>query len=1076
MRATASKVGPRRGGCLLALLLGAGPAVAAGAADDRLPLTPGTSLERRIAGAQSHVYLVPGRERPLLFEVEQLGIDLVLEVAGPEGGSTSDTPGLRWGPETVLLAAAGEVRVEVHPKEPGAFGGRYRLRLEALSEGESLPALTALCRAGRKSDRREARAALEEALARFRERGELRREAQCLTALGSLAAQERELKAALASYGEAAGLWRELGERALEAAARNELGLTRLYTGELDSAREALSTALARWEELGEEWDAIQTGGNLCFLDATAGALPAALACYQDKLERFERLGDRSQEGRLLGLLAGVYDLLGEPDQALEHYGRALERARATADLAAEARGLNNLAVVHRALGEWQEALRFYGQAREVLTRLGDRKELGALLSNLGFTYHDLGQPERALPLLDEALELRREVGDRRGEAITLNHRGSARLRLGELGLAREDLLRALALAPELGNPRQEAQTRLLLAEVRLAEGDAPRALAELAPALTPLGTMGLGRSEARALVLQGRALAAAGRLDEARQVLARAVARCRELRLKAEEADALQALATSERGLGLTTPAHTHAAEAIAAIEALQKGFVSPDLRAAFLATERRAYALAIELEMAAGRGEAALELAERARARSLTDALFAGLRRGAEGAPPALAARREALRHRASALADQQLKTSGAKAGGLAKSLEGVLVELDGVEAELRHADARYASVAQPRVLGAAEIRSLLDPGTLLLEYALGPAQSTLWAVTPGEIGSFTLPPGAEIESAIREVTAELSTLEAGSAPRREGAAALARTLLGPAWPQVLGARRLIVVPDGALHLLPFAALPTPETGLPLLESHEISYLPSATTLALLRERLARRPAAPLWAMVFADPVFRRDDPRLEGRGPRGGKLGSAFADLDRLPASRREAEAIAALAPGAVQTALGFAAQREAVLSPGLPGARVLHFATHALADSRAPELSGLVLSLYDEQGSEREGLLSLPEIYDLELGADLAVLSGCRTALGKEVAGEGVVGLARAFFFAGVPRVVASLWRVEDRTTAELMRRFYQALWREGLPPAAALAAAQRSLARDPRYRDPYSWAAFVFQGDWRAERE
>src|SRR6185295_10781829 len=184
-----------------------------------------------------------------------------------------------------------------------------------------------------------------------------------------------------------------------------------------------------------------------------------------------------------------------------------------------------------------------------------------------------------------------------------------------------------------------------------------------------------------------------------------------------------------------------------------------------------------------------------------------------------------------------------------------------------------------------------------------------------------------------------------------------------------------------------------------------------------------------------------------------------------------TRSEADAIASLAPaGQVWTARDLAASREAVLSRDLREYRVVHFATHGLANARNPELSGLVLSLVDASGRPRQGFLSLSDIYELDLNAGLVVLSGCRTALGKEVPGEGLMGLTRGFLYAGVPRVVASLWRVQDRATAKLMAGFYRALWQEHLPAAAALREAQRSLRRDPRYSSPYSWAGFVLQGD------
>lgn len=260
---------------------------------------------------------------------------------------------------------------------------------------------------------------------------------------------------------------------------------------------------------------------------------------------------------------------------------------------------------------------------------------------------------------------------------------------------------------------------------------------------------------------------------------------------------------------------------------------------------------------------------------------------------------------------------------------------------------------------------------------------------------------------------------------------------------------------------------------------------YLPSATTLALQRQRLERRSPASKWAAVLADPVFSPDDPRLAGSSSvsrkastsadlvRGAEPGGLQPVFQRLPSSRSEAEAIAGLAPaGQVWTALDLEASRDAVLSGDLHAYRVVHFATHGIADARNPELSGLVLSLVDRAGRPREGFLGLRDIYELDLAADLVVLSGCRTALGKEVRGEGLMGITRGFLYAGVPRVVASLWPVQDRTTAELMARFYRAMWRDGLTPAAALRKAQRSLRRELRYRNPYSWAGFVLQGDWR----
>ena len=391
------------------------------------------------------------------------------------------------------------------------------------------------------------------------------------------------------------------------------------------------------------------------------------------------------------------------------------------------------------------------------------------------------------------------------------------------------------------------------------------------------------------------------------------------------------------------------------------------------------------------------------------------------------------------------------------------------------------------QPRPLSAPQVQALLDGDTLLLSYSLGEARSVLWAVTAQSIASFELPGRAVLEAAARRFHEGLSVHDpAGRVRQAAGAAALGRLLLGPV-AERLDRQRLVVVPDGALEYVPFGALPEPGGGAlagPILERHEVVYLPSASALAIQRQVLERRPPAPKRLLVLADPVFDVDDPRLarlastRGKAPaaRGISRGGDGPAFERLPGSRQEAEAIAALAPaepaGSTRLALDFDASRSEALSDRLSAYRIVHFATHGIIDAEHPALSGLALSMVDRAGQPQAGFLHLHDLYNLRLNADLVVLSGCRTALGKEVRGEGLIGLTRGFLYAGAPRVVASLWRVEDLATAALMTRFYHALWSERLRPAAALRAAQLSLRQQRRWRDPYFWAGFVLEGDWQ----
>jgi len=312
--------------------------------------------------------------------------------------------------------------------------------------------------------------------------------------------------------------------------------------------------------------------------------------------------------------------------------------------------------------------------------------------------------------------------------------------------------------------------------------------------------------------------------------------------------------------------------------------------------------------------------------------------------------------------------------------------------------------------------------------------------------------------------------------------------------------------------LQYIPFAALPAPSPGndegrnsgaepQPLLVEHEIVSLPSASTLATLRRETAgRKPAAKSLA-VLADPVFTDDDTRIRGGMSKSGVKGKTRSadsnELDigllqmtrsgretgviggeagfgRLLSTRREAAAISALVPERERMqALDFEASRTTAIRPDLGEYRIVHFATHGLLNNIHPELSGIVLSLVDEAGHQQDGFLRLQDIYNLKLPAELVVLSACQTGLGKEIKGEGLIGLARGFMYAGAPRIVASLWKVDDLATSELMKRFYQGLLGpERLRPAGALRQAQLSIWKQKQWREPYYWAAFVLQGEWK----
>lgn len=1014
--------------------------------------------ERSLSAGETHVHELALEGGSWLVTVEQLGIDVAV---GVPGRITVDAPFDRQGTETLVVT--GPVHeVEVRALEAGAPPGRYSIRVEPVDPGR-FEAETAMSQAG-EAYREGSADGRKRALARYLEASILYREvpdqARALYAAAVLARLTGDTRQALELGERVLPLWLSLGNRLWEAATRNEIGLDLWLLGRMDEARASFEAARTIQREIGDRYGEAVALSNLCASDLPRGKLREALACYDEALPRLREVKAAALEGAALTSAGRALDVLGQPDQALLRYREALALTRSVGDRAGEAQALNNLAVLHREMGEFQEALASYGQALEIFSSLQNRRWQARVLHNLGAIYQGLGEPRQAIPQYEQALPLWREAGNRAGEASTLINLGRAQGSLGEPRRALELQEQALALSREAGDRRGEGIALDQAGHARLALDDPAAALASYGQALERLRSVGDVLHEADALRGQGLALAALGRPEEALTSLGQALILARNARIPASEAATLCDLARIESGLGQKDAARAHAAEAIEVVEALRTRIGSPDLRSTFAATLHQAYELRIDLLMeahrtspSAGFDRTALETGERARARTLLDLLGEAGIDLSQGVDPELVERRTALERRLSARAERLLreKEPAARATLLGEQAT-LLRELDLVDAGIRQSSPAHAAITRPQPARAAQVQALLDADTLLLSYSLGEARSYLFAVTAASMESFELPSRPRIEEAARAVHAGLSVYDAeGRAAETQEAAELSRLILGPV-AHLLDRQRLVIVADGALHYVPFGSLPEPkgidgEIPVPLLERHEVVSLPSASALAVQRKILAARSPAAGAVAVVADPAFDPRDPTFV-----------------RLPASRQEAEAIAALAPpGQARLALGGQASRADVLGDRLNGYRTVHFATHGVIDAEHPSLSGLALS---------DGFLNLRDVFGLRLGADLVVLSGCRTALGREIRGEGMSGLARGFFHAGAPRVVASLWRVEDRATAELMTRFYRGMWAEGQTPAAALRSAQLSIRKERRWRDPYFWAGFLLQGDWR----
>jgi CHAT domain-containing protein len=574
------------------------------------------------------------------------------------------------------------------------------------------------------------------------------------------------------------------------------------------------------------------------------------------------------------------------------------------------------------------------------------------------------------------------------------------------------------------------------------------------------------------------------------------------------QEASSLYYLAEAAASAGDLGAARSNLERAIGLAESLRGRVLSRDLRASYLASVHDYYELYIDVLMRASTGsesliEEAFRVSERARARSLLESLAESRIDIRKGVEEDLLARELRVReiYNAKALREMELleqRGDKAQLDPLEDEMALLAAEYDRIQSQIRSGSPNFATLTQPEPSTIQEIqRNLLDDDSLLLEFALGKERSFLWVVSNKGVAAATLPGRSEIEGRARRLYELLTTrqrqgdkspsqwrrqLQQADSDYAREARELGRILLGPAESEIRQHNRLVIAAEGSLQYVPFGALPfgddegAGDEDVPLILRHQVVRGPSASVIAAIRRGRTKQTPGVSKIAVFADPVFGSEDSRIGTRGAQF-RVQEESAPLQlsmaRLAATRLEAEAIQSVAPaGSVLLATGLEASRERVMDPGLGDYDVVHFATHGILNDERPELSGIVLSMVDERGSPRDGFLRLHDIYNLTLPAQLVVLSACDTALGKLLRGEGLVGLVRGFMYAGASSVVASLWKVDDEATKELMTLFYKHLLSEDMDPAAALRAAQISLLRDEDFRRPYYWAAFELHGDWR----
>ncbi|MBX7221005.1 MAG: tetratricopeptide repeat protein [Blastocatellia bacterium] len=940
-------------------------------------------------------------------------------------------------------------------------------------------------------------------------------EAATLNNIGFIYNALDEKQKALEYYAQALPLRKAVGDRDGEAITLTNIGIVYDALGEKQKALEYYAQALPLRKAVGDRDGEAITLNNMGLVYDALGEKQKALDYFAQALSLERTVGDRAKEAGILNNIGLVYEALGERQKALDYFAQALLLERVVGDRGGEAVTLNNMGLVYDALGDRQRALDYYAQALSLERTMADRAKEAGILNNIGMVYLALGERQKALNYFAQALPLERAVGDRRFEAITLNNLGRVNYELGEKQKALEYFVQALPLERAVGDRRVEAITLTNIGRVNYELGEKQKALDYYAQALLLERAVGDRFAEAITLFHTAKTLMDLGSLSEAKNRIEEALKLTEQARSSVADQELRASYLATVRSyyefyIDLLLRMHR---------EHPSVGYDKQALQVSESARARSLLELLNESRINIRQG-ADPQLLDRER--SLKDRLNAKLENLTK-----LLNRKHTQEQETAAKKEIDALTDDYR------QVQANIRRNSPRYAALTQPQPLTLEEIQQQVLASDTVLleySLGDEGSHLFAVTADtfntydlPQRKEIEQAARQVYGMLTARNQHPRGETLAERQARITQAEKDFP---QSAAALSRMILGPVAGQ-LGRKRLLVAADGALQYIPFGALPVPpvqgsklkvqspeqlspqsSVPRPLIVDHDVVSLPSASALAVLRKETAGRIPAEKTLAVLADPVFGgADDKRLkapsakaEGQpsaakpeaqplGATGEMMLGRMLERDesasgnepvklgfripRIPATRQEAEVILKLTePSRSLKALDFAASRTTAINPDLGKYRYLHFATHGFLDSERPELSALVLSLMDENGQPQNGFLRGMEVYNLNLPAELVVLSACETGLGKEVKGEGLVGLTRGFMYAGAKRIVVSLWSVNDAATASLMTNLYRKMLREGQPPAAALRAAQLELLKSGKWSSPFYWAPFILQGEYR----
>jgi CHAT domain-containing protein len=832
-----------------------------------------------------------------------------------------------------------------------------------------------------------------------------------------------------------------------------------------------------------------------------------AVLTAQEALAIWKNQNDKDGIARSYYKIGNYYLAQNLVSEAADSFEQAIALWRRLNDSANQASALISLGFVEFRRADWEAGISYYWQAYPLLDERAEPNQMGRIASGLGASFMENGSLELAVIQYQRALDLYRRAEQPIGRGYANRALGLLSFRSGDLNQAISYLEQALEAFDKV--PLGIASVREILGQVHIERGEYAAALKDLESALRIYTKTRNPNEAARVTALLGQAYHRQGLWNRGKAYYQEALKAFISQQDRVNQSAVYYALGKLEMKSRDYDAASAHLRQSIDVTEGIRRRSTSADLMTAFSASVQERYEAYVECLMkqhethpTQGFAVKAFETTELGRARTLSDMLLAMQTNLAPGVDPKLVARQKSLQKtlRLRETDRINLLAKAAEPEKL-KALEDEIVRLEAeyknVNETIRSRFPAYGEISKPTAWDLQRIKETLlaDDDSVLLEYTLGAENSYAWTITRNDFTSYKLASQKGINEAARQVYALLSNspTTGNEAELKQATVALSQLVVAPV-ANALNKKRIILVADGALNYIPFQLLlNTSDSNNPLIAKYEVVNVPSASTLGQLRqEKQQRRPATKVLA-AFGDPVFASNYAQFKDSN--AGQLVAeadtvtptwqhAWRDIEvegdkfdpnsiqPLLYSRRELKNLTDVAGWKSVVMSGFAASRGTLDNLDLSQYSVLHFATHGLLDPKKPEHSGIFLSMVDTTGRPQNGFITMQDVYRLHAPVDLVVLSACRTGLGKDVKGEGLIGLTRGFMYAGASSVVASLWKVDDEATAELMKHFYANMLQKGMRPAEALRSAQNTLRNTPPWQSPHFWAGFILQGEFK----